>query len=172
MNNFDAQWISARLNYEILNIPLESIANSMNLRLIDVRAEAEENDWKQWFPETESDLDLDPDSELNEGENLFELKANQYTEAGRKRLEVYSVAKQLALMNLYTRLEVNIVAKANEAIELTDPKNVKDLSILSGVLTSMTKDLEKLSQSMTLGQDESTGMPQLIIRDLSGSGRG
>ena len=168
--SFEAQWLSSRLNYEILNIPLVSIAKMMRLRTKDVEAEAEENDWKQWFPADESEFDLNPDSELNEGENLFELKANQYTAEGKKRLEVYQVAKQLMLMSLYTKLEVNIIKKANEAAESTEITSVGDISSLSGILSSLTKDLSKLSQSMTLGQDDN-GLPQLIIRDLSGANK-
>jgi hypothetical protein len=168
--SFEAQWLSARLNYEILNISIESIAKSMNLRIVDIQAEADENNWNQWFPEDESEFDLDPGSELNEGENLFEIKANQFTDTGKKRLEVYQVAKQLMLMSLYTKLEVNLISKANEAAELLDVNNINDIATLSGVLNSLTKDLSKLAQSMTLGQDDK-GLPQLIIRDLSGAGK-
>ena len=167
--SFEAQWLSARLNFEILNISVDAIANTMGLETKHVEEQMQEQSWKQWFPATDSEFDLDPDSDINEGENLFELKANQYTAEGRKRLQVYQIAKQLHLMSLYTRLEVSLIEKANEAIDIVDAANISAISTLSGVLQSLTRDLNQLSQSMTLGTDSESGLPQLIIRDLSGT---
>jgi hypothetical protein len=167
---FEALWMSARLNYEVLNISMEEIAESMGLSVAMVIAKADIENWKQWFPEDDkSEFELNEDDDLLEGENMFMLQANQYTEKSRKRLQVYQIAKQLMLMGLYTKLEVNLITKANEAVELINPEDTKEIQALSTVLQSLTKDLGQLSQSMTLGTDNESGLPQLIIRDLSGN---
>ena len=165
---FEAEWLSARLNYEILNVSIPAIANTMGLTLEMVTTKADAEEWHQWFPEDEDEFHLDEDLDINEGENLFELKANQFTSSGKKRLQVYQIAKQLHLMGLYTKLEVNLLDKANSAVHEIEPAQIEAIAQLSTVLQNLTKDLSKMAQSMTLSSDEN-GLPQLIIRDLSGS---
>jgi len=167
--SFEALWLSARLNHEILNISLESIASAMGLSIGMVVATAENENWTQWLPEDDTEFHLDEDADLHEGDNLFTLRANQFTETGRKRLQVYQVAKQLMLMGLYTKLEVNLITKANEAVESIDSTEIKEIQALASVLQTLTKDLSTLQQSLTLGTDNESGLPQLIIRDLSGA---
>ncbi len=166
---FESLWMSARLDFEVLNVSLEEISKTMGLSLEMVKKEAEQKGWKQWFPEEVSEFHLNENDDLHDGDNLFELKANQFTSSGRKRLQVYQVAKQLLLAGSYARLESALIEKANEAINIVDPEDIKDIQALSSVLQSLTKDLHSLSQSMTLGTDSDSGLPQLIIRDLSGA---
>ena len=169
---FESLWVSAKLDFEILNIPISNIANSMGLTEAMVQQEAKAKNWRQWFPideDKENEFQLDEDADLHEGDNVFELRANNFTSEGRKRLQVYQVAKQMHLMGQYTRLEASLIEKANEAINLVDPEHVGDIQTLSGVLQSLTKDLNQLQQSLTLGTDADSGLPQLIIRDLSNS---
>ena len=163
---FEATWLAARLDYEILNIPLEQIADTLGLTPGMLQEIHDEQGWKQWFPSEETEFTLDPDSDLNEGDNLFELRANQFTAEGQKRLHVYQLAKQMHLAGMYTKLEASLVEKATEAIEEVDSNEIGDIQTLASILQSLTRDLKQLSQSMTLSQDEN-GLPQLIIRDLS-----
>jgi hypothetical protein len=77
------------------------------------------------------------------------------------------MAKQLALVELYADLETKLLAKARSAIEAVDEESVRDIATLSGVFQALTKDIQGLNSAISMGKDES-GLPTVIIRDLSG----
>jgi len=166
---FEGMFLKCRLDYEILNISVEELAASTGLTEQMLEDRIDREGWLQWFPQEDEDREfhLDPNSELTEGENMFELKASQFTQKGRTRLQVYQIAKQMRLVGMYTQLEMNLIEQANEAILLVNPEDAKSIQALAGVLQNLTKDISQLNQSLTLGQD-SNGLPQLVIRDLSG----
>lgn len=164
----DKMFIVPKLSYEILNIPLEAIAANLGLTTDMLEKVARDQSWVQWFPEDSQSIYLEEDADMLEGEDIFTVKADQYLDRNRKRLQVYNMAKSVVLAELYAGLEVDLIHAAKTAINELDPENVKGLKDLSGVFKDLTKDIQGLSSSIQLARDEQ-GLPTVILRDLSGS---
>jgi hypothetical protein len=160
-----------RLSYEILGVPLKDLADTLGLPLSMMEKIAKEQEWQQWFSEDDSSsfslVEGTEGEELLEGEDIFTVRADQFLDKNRKRLQVFNMAKQLALVELYADLETKLLAKARSAIEAVDEESVRDIATLSGVFQALTKDIQGLNSAISMGKDES-GLPTVIIRDLSG----
>ena len=169
-------YVIQRLTYEILNISLEEIADSMGLTLQMIQNISEKQKWQQWFPDDDcsifsldNDTTLNEDEELLEGEDIFSVRADQFLDKNRKRLQVFNMAKELAMAEQYANLEVSLIEKAREAISLLNAEDIKELKDLSGIFKDLAKQLQQMGSSITMGQDEATGLPTVIIKDLSGT---
>lgn len=142
-----------QLQYEILNTPVSELAANTGVSERMMQDEITKLDWKQRWPDPEG-------AETQE----------DYIELSRKRLKVYSLAKDILLAQKYLELEVSIIKAANDIVESTSnsitPQSLKQLSALYKDMTSGTS-LANLA-TMTLSTDES-GIPMVIVRDVSGT---
>ena len=164
----DRIFIVPKLSYEILNVPLDAIAANLGLTTGMLEKIAKEQHWVQWFPEEEPTFQLAENADLLEGEDIFTVKADQYLDKNRKRLQVYNMAKSVAITELYTDLEISLINAARESVAGLDPEDTKGLKNISTVFKDLTKELQGLSSSIQLARDEQ-GLPTVILRDLSGS---
>jgi hypothetical protein len=161
---FDIQLI--RLAYEILGISAEDIAEQLGLVPRMVYEMIDKYNWKPWFPKSASDFFLVDANDLEEGEDLLSVRIDQYSDQARKRLEVYTLAKELALAHKYLSLELSIMQKTADAIAEIDIRNTASLKLLSSIYTDMTKKHQS-GTSLLINNDEN-GLPQVVIKDLSG----
>ena len=169
----DSLFIIPKLSYEILNTSIKSIASSLGLTEAMVQKHADDNDWVQWFPSEATDsisLDIDEQSEeadLLEGEDIFTVRADQFLDKNRKRLQVFSMAKELAMAEHYAGFEASLIDKAKSAVMEIEISDVKALKDLSTVFKDLAKDLQGTT-AVSFAQDQG-GLPTVIVRDLSGS---
>jgi len=172
MEDFDVNIL--KLQYEILNVPLAILASETGLPESILQSTITEQGWVQWWPETsmqqciEDSCALSADSDNpSSAEELMTAQADAFSERTRKRLQVYSLAKEIYLSQRYLKLESALISKAHTIIgnlSDNDAQSIKQLSALYKDM--MTKS--PMSQMLSLGQDEN-GMPSVILRDLTGS---
>ena len=92
-------------------------------------------------------------------------QADAFNERARKRLQVYSLAKEIYLSQKYLKLESALIDKAHDILENSGelgPFGIKQLSALYKDMLS-----KSASATVTAGMDES-GMPTVTYRDLTG----
>ncbi len=172
---FDTRYVIPKLTYEILNVSIAEIADIMGLTTGMVQDIADAQNWTRWFTDdidSASDFNsstsiLKHEEELLEGEDLFTVRADQFLDKNRKRLQVFNMAKEIALAEHYAEFEVSIISKAREAIDDLEVKNVSDLKNLSSIYKDLAKSLQGVNNAVSFTQDEG-GLPTVIIRDLSG----
>jgi len=168
----DTKFIIPRLSYEILNSSIGTIADMLGLTPKMVQDYADKYNWTQWFPNEEEDAFStnisEDEQDLLDGEDIFTVRADQFMDKNRKRLQVFTLAKELALAELYADLEISIVNKAREAISCVNEEDPQSMKIVSDIFKNMSKDLQKNAGAVSFTQDGS-GLPTVIIRDLSGS---
>ncbi len=164
-----------KLQYEILNVSLETLADNLNLPLAILKTEAECNNWKQWWPSEgplESLKALNDEDISEDPAEILELQSEQYLASTRKRLIVYSLAKEIFLAKKYASLESALLDKAKDIlgeVKTLEPNAVK---IIAGIYKDLTaKSYTTALRSMSLDPDDN-GLPTVIIRDLSGGARG
>jgi len=160
-----------RLQYEILNKSLEQIANETGLPLSAIKVDATQGNWKQMWPDTtqSSTSQIDRDSLSSaEMQELYALEQEQFTDRSKKRLQLYSLAKDMFLATKYLELEYLLIDRACKALEDVDPgaAGIRQLAAVYKDLTAGTT-LSALTK-FSLEVDDS-GMPSVIIRDLTGS---
>lgn len=159
-----------RLQYEIFNTSIEQLAADSKIPVSIVQKEATAGNWKQLWPaqaqEQHSQEYLDSLTDDERGE-LLTLESEQYIETARKRMRVYTLAKDITLAVKYLELEHKLVDTAIDLLENFEggAAGIKQLSALYKDLTSGSS-LTSLAK-LTLGVDED-GMPSVIIRDLTG----
>jgi len=162
-----------KLQYEILNISVESICSSSGLNPLIFPDIIKKHGWKRWWKdpeEPEAEIVHDGDPRVDEfGEDLLTIQSEAYVDRTKKRLAAYALAKQVLLAQKYLELESKLISKALESIRDIDTSNTAGIKALS----SLYKDLTKGSSldgafSVGVGQNDD-GLPQLIVRDLSGS---
>lgn len=154
-----------RLQYEILNIPLAVIAKRTDLPLYLLEKEAADAGWKVLWPgEDEAPL------EFEEGEDRFSIAADAYIERAKKRLIVFSLAKEALLSSRYLELEYSILNKAQAMLDTMEGPAISVTAIRS--LASLYKDMSKVNISAgannATAEIDGTAVPTLIVRDLSG----
>lgn len=175
-----------RLQYEILNTPLAQISVEANLPPSLVEKEALTQGWKQLWPDEPILLappeDLLPTTltdleQASARADALSLEIEQYLDKSRKRLKVYTLAKETLLAHRYLALEVSLLSTAKDMLdnalngephERMTPQALKQLSALYKDLSSESS-LSKIA-GLSIATDDS-GMPTVIIKDLSGSKR-
>lgn len=159
-----------RLQYEILNVPLATLAKAAQVPLRLLEQEASQFGWKQLWPDSD-DVVL----EFEEGEDRFSISSDAYIEKAKKRLTAFSLARETALSMRYLELEASIIDKAQEVLD-NIPVGQASASVAK-VLASLYRDMSKnlisagANNSSTLDIDGG-GIPTLIVRDLSGQKSG
>lgn len=165
-----------KLQYEILNVPLEQIDAAAGLPIGALAHEAKRLGWKQLWPDqpslaTPTSSYLQPQNQ-DEANEALALESEQYIDNARKRLKVYTLAKEILLAQRYLELECGIIQCAKNILENAEasPESMPASAIKQ--MSAMLKDLQHGSNlanlaSMSISQDEN-GLPQVIIRDLSG----
>lgn len=154
-----------RLQYEILNIPIAHLASKMGIPVSMLVQEADEGHWAQWWPEENAIEHLRNQQEASE-KDLLTQQSDEYLERSKKRLRVYAAAKEIYLAAAYLQLEDSLISRARELIDTCalDASAVKQLSAIYKDLTSKSP-----LSNIFMDADEESGIPSLIIRDLSGS---
>jgi hypothetical protein len=151
-----------RLQYEILNVSAESIAQTTGLPLSAIQDEITHNYWTRMWPDED-----EPPLEIAEGEDTFKLQSDRYVEKTRKRLYAYALAKEVLLATRYLELEAGLISKANECLTLVQPETgIAAVKMLS----SLWKDMQKstsANSAFSFGTDE-MGLPTVVVKDLSG----
>jgi len=156
-----------RLQYEILNKSIAQIASDEETSATLLQREATELGWKQFWP----DPPQKPYEETDDVDEIMSLESEQYIDRARKRLKVYSLAKEVLMAQRYLALECKIVKTASDILDnfesngLGSSQAIKQLSALFKDMTAGS-NLANLA-SMTLGTDDN-GLPTVTIRDLSG----
>jgi hypothetical protein len=164
-------YLIPKLCYEILNKPLASIADDLGLPVSMVEKEACDGNWFQWFPDTESDHKALTEREQDEleGTDLFTLRAEQYIERNRKRIQLFTLAKDVVMLEKYADIELNLLVQTREALNSLDTETTNSLKTISSIYKDMIKQITTSNTALSMGKDEQTGLPTVIIRDLSGS---
>jgi len=128
-----------------------------------------EKGWKQWWPSGIDDEILAKSTEnIEEQDELLVLQSEQFLDRAKRRLAVYTIAKEIHLAQKYLKLESAIIDKAYTLInDLSglDTKSIKDLSTLYKDMTA--KSPTSALAAFSFCEDEG-GLPSVIIRDLSG----
>ena len=151
-----------KLQYEVLNVSAESIATATGLPVDVIEDEIARKGWTRMWPDED-----EPALLTAEGEDAFKLQSDAYIEKTRKRLFAYSLAKEILLATRYLELEAGIISKANECLMFIDPHSgASAVKALSALWKDMQKSAAAAS-AFSIGQDES-GMPMVVIKDLSG----
>lgn len=154
-----------QLQYEILNVSIESLARSADLPVALLEREVEKAKWTRLWPDED-----EPTVEIAEGEDAFTISSDRYIEKLRKRLTAYSLAKEILLTSRYLALEAGIIDKANEALLSIDSTTTSGIKALSSVFRDMSKGMSAGSLSLQQSLDDK-GLPTVIIKDLSGRER-
>lgn len=159
-----------RLQYEILNISLESLAKTAQVPISLLEREAKQSGWRQLWPESD-----EVEMQFEEGEDKFSISSDAYIEKAKKRLTAFSLARETALSMKYLELEAAIIDKAQEVLD-NIPVGQASASVAK-VLASLYRDMSKnlisagAANNSTLDIDGG-GIPTLLIRDLSGQKSG
>ena len=161
-----------KLQYEILNVPLEQIDAAAGLPIGAMAYEAKRLGWKQLWPDQPSLATPASLTNQDDANEALALESEQFIDNARKRLRVYTLAKEILLAQRYLELECGIIRCAKNILENAevDPSCMPASAIKQ--MSAMLKDLQYGSNlanlaSMSIAQDEN-GLPQVIIRDLSG----
>jgi len=168
-----------RLQYEILNTSLDSIAAANSVPVELLQREATEHNWKQYWPDDEFSFTTISTPEWDEtvaaeetapqdAASRMALESEQYIDMARKRLAVYSLAKETMLAHRYLALECDIIKAAQaivDGLQTYTPQDIKYLSAVIKDLTSNSNLSNLASISIKAGED---GIPSVTIRDLSG----
>jgi len=163
-----------RLRHEILNVPLETIAEEIKVPLSILEKEA--RGWQQWWPDSlfsisssSSGLTVTPNQEVDYYEDESDLSpleegADLYMKEYRIRLQVYTLAKEVYFAHRYASIEAALLDQiGNMAPVAVAPQDVKHL-------VASLKDLPSKVASaagIKLGMSDD-GIPTLIVKDLSG----
>ena len=162
-----------KLQYEILNKTVDQLSEETGLPLASLQKEIDYNGWKQWWPEDEEvrlrekQATSAEDEEIDASEVLA-LQSEMYIDRAKRRLAVYTLAKEIYLAQKYMKLESALIDKAHdvlEGIQNIDSRSIKELSALYKDMTA--KSPMSALAAFTFGEDEG-GVPTVIVRDLSG----
>jgi phosphomannomutase len=181
-----------RLQFEMLNVPLKSIAASAGINLSILTQLAKDEGWKMKWPDApaispESNAKLitisseepvqptqlnppDPSgypSDDDFDDDPFITQSEEFVERAKKRLMAYLTAKDLLISQRYLEAEAAGIRKVAECFryENLKPSEVKDLTAAYNALVKNTS----LGKSVTLSFDEDGSIPTLVVRDLSNS---
>lgn len=148
-----------RLQYEILNKSIREISEDSGVPEGLLQERANEDGWKQWWADV-------PNPDLKDA-GLVQM-ADDYVETKKKRLQVFAIARELYLAPQCLRLESAILDAAcsclQEEINLSDPAALRHISALYKDISSRS-----LLEKILTGSEDESGIPSLIIRNLTGS---
>jgi len=166
----DQDFSLLRLQYEILNVSIESIARRSNLNPELLKALAIEEEWEhKWIdpddPEPESDLN--PDSDFPEDE--LTIKSEEFIERSKKRLAAYTIAKNVLMTQQYLELELSLVRKTIEHLENMPAITSKDLQSISHVYRNLLNGTPIMDILAMRDKQEDGGIPLLVVKDLAGA---
>jgi len=163
-----------KLQYEILNIPLEQLAQEISVPKSLLDTEARNNNWTQWWPEQlQGDIifnspappfDVISEAQMDEEASVLEEGAQQYIRDTQIRLRVYNLAKEVYLTHKYATFESSLITKAKDIIDSV--ATAQELAQLSSMFKNLLPS-GKSGQQLSIGQNED-GLPTVIIRDLTG----
>ena len=155
-----------RLQYEILNRPLEHLALENNVPLEMLVEEVADHNWKRWWPEP--DLIVTPDIDKDE---LLLAQSEAFLDRAKRRLAVYNTAKEMLLAQKYYELEDKILSAALRILDSADDMDGSSVLAL-GVLYKnlMSQSVSRAVIDMSFGVDDG-GLPTVIVKDLSGTKR-
>lgn len=164
-----------RLQYEILNISVDQLAAEAKIPVAVIKSYIISEQWTPWWPEPDLDLvpppvstDIDalppPDST-----ELFILQSENYMDRARRRLAVYTLAKEIYLAQKYLKVEAAVLDKLHDIATASDTVSADEIKKISAAFKDLINKNSMASlQSISFDADEG-GIPSVIIRDLSGS---
>lgn len=164
MHAIDDQLALAKLQYEILNVSVSSLANSLGRTPAMMQAHIDNEGWVQLWPE-ETHIEYDDDGD--EETDSFSVISDDYIENAKKRLTIYSLAKETLLTHKYAELELGIISRAKEILDETiDTPSISSIKALATLYKDMTKDFAAARNNVAT--KDISGIPSVIIKDLSG----
>jgi len=116
-----------RLQYEILNTPVEELAEDAGVPTEIMLDEIKHRRWTRRWP---SEPTISADSEAMQKE----------VGKAQSRLKLYLLEKEMYLASKYLALESSLVNRALDASEEFTEPNPKDLKILSGIYKDLTSN--------------------------------
>lgn len=162
-----------KLQYEILNVSASQMAKDTEVPESLIRETVETEGWLQWWPE-EPQVDVFKkqaeqaslvDDDLTDGDILAQ-QSEEYVDRAKKRLQVYQLAKEIYLACKYLQLESALIGKAHDILETCETLDATSIKQLSALYKDMKHHgMNSLLQAAV----DDTGLPSLIVRDLSGS---
>lgn len=165
----DAIYLIPKISYEILNTPIEELADGLGMSTNMLQSVINNRGWVRQFPDDEVlDADSQETQEILEGEDIFTVQADQFLDKSRKRLQLFNMAKSLALAERYAKLESAIIDKATRAVEAVEVSEVPSIAALANAFKALAKDLNGAANAISFAQDQQ-GLPTVIMRDLSGT---
>lgn len=162
-----------KLQYEILNVTVEQMSKDTGIPVSLIQDTIDAEGWTRWWPE-EPTVDLFKkqaedaramDDETSD-DDILNQQADEFVDRARKRLQVYSLAKEIYLATKYLQLESALIAKAHGILETCDTLDSAAIKQLSALYKDMKH--HGVSSLLQAAVDDS-GLPSLIVRDLSGS---
>jgi len=159
-----------KLQYEILNITPENLAAEYNIPESLLLETIEDNNWRHWWPESESPFTLEHDDssiEKDATERLV-METDQYIDVAKRRLAVYNLAKSIYLAQKYLKLESALIDKAYDTIENASSLSTAELKDTASIYKDLLQKSSMASlNSFSLDEDEG-GLPLVVVKNLSG----
>ena len=174
-----------RLQYEILNTSVNYLADASGISADMIEEEINRAGWKQLWPNEPSlsnpeSLHKSIASQAAASSNQTDVEDDEFTTASatiidraRRRLQIYSLAKETYLSSRYLDLEASLLdVTLSKILELSSAAqggySANDLKQLSSVYKDLTNGSAlSAAASLQFGTDES-GIPTVIFKDLSG----
>ena len=167
-----------RLQYEILNVSVEQLAAETKISATIISSYIKSEQWTRWWPEPDLDLaapvtpiDLSSGNCLPPPDQaeLFTIQTENFLDRSRRRLAVYTLAKEIYLAQKYLKVEAAVLDKLHDIATASETLGADGIKKLASAFKDLcNKNSLASSQSISFGPDES-GIPSVIIRDLSGS---
>jgi len=159
-----------RIQYEILGIPLDTLADEYEVNVDIIRAQADREGWHLWWP-NEPILDIpkmDFSNDITQIEatdaDIVIQQSDEIIKRANKRLEVYAALKDFLMVALITRLESALINKTLEMVEnvQVDANGMKSLANVYKDLCSksLVKNLQNLAQD--------SGLATVIFQNMAG----
>jgi len=156
-----------KLQYEILNFSVADLAKKSGLPESIIQSEIDSQGWKQWWPDDTPFAEAKEADDLDERE-VFALQSEQYIDKAKRRLAVYTLAKEIYLAQKYMALESSLVEKARSIVESISDSDAEAANKMSTLYKNMTsKNPIAALQAISFGEDEG-GVPTVIVRNLAG----
>ena len=173
-----------RLQYEILNVPVSQLADMSGISEEMIQDEINRAGWKILWPNEPSIANLDTihnyldssqkalTSQDQVEDDFFMTSSAEVIERSKRRLQMYTLAKETLLAQKYLDLENGILDAARSlavtrSLERGGALSACDIKELSVVFKNMGATASfGSSASFSFAQDES-GLPTLIYKDLS-----
>lgn len=152
-----------KLQYEILNVPVEDLAAQMNVPVSILHAEILKNKWTQLWPDEPvifADNCSDPLT------TSTPLDIEQRTEMARKRLQFYQIMKDTYLSSKYLTLESAIIDSAISYLDTIESQDAKSLHRIASMYKLLCSCNTLSENKLSLLNESNT--PLAIIRDLTG----